>query len=81
MNPFDSLKKIKENNNEKDVEIICKTLIKLINNILIDPRDDKSRTIKLESKDISDILITFDGGMEALFEIGFEEVENQIEFI
>jgi hypothetical protein len=71
MENFLGIRRIKENNDTKDLILICNALIEIIKKIIDNPNDESKRNIKLESLEV---LMSFSGGMETLFEIGFIEV-------
>jgi len=71
MENFLGIRRIKENNDTKDLILICNALIEIIKKIIDNPNDESKRSIKLESLEV---LMSFSGGMETLFEIGFIEV-------
>ena len=65
--------KIKENKLD-DLKIVCQTLIKILKEILDNPNDASKRKLYLDSDEISNKLMPFTGGLETLFEIGFQDV-------
>ena len=67
------LKRILENSND-DIIKICTTLIKILSNIVDKPNETEHRRIRLESSDVMENLMPYSGGLEVLFEIGFQEV-------
>ena len=67
------LEKIKLNKKE-NINKICQTLIKIVKDIIESPQDLTKRRIRLESDEVINNLLPFSGGLETLFEIGFEEV-------
>jgi hypothetical protein len=69
---FVSIGKIKANKTE-DRQKICETLKKVLSKIVANV--DDSRRISLLDANIVDNLMPYDGGLEALFEIGFIEVK------
>jgi hypothetical protein len=73
MSKFIGVQRIKENSKE-NILVVCKTLLKIIENILQNPDSIESRRIFLDSEDVLANLMPFSGGLESLFEIGFEEV-------
>jgi hypothetical protein len=73
MSKFIGIQRIKENSKE-NILVVCKTLLKIIENILQNPDSIESRRIFLDSEDVLANLMPFSGGLESLFEIGFEEV-------
>jgi hypothetical protein len=73
MSSFIGIQRIKENSKE-NILIICKTLLKIIENVLKSPDSVEARRIYLDSEDVLVNLMPFSGGLESLFEIGFEEV-------
>lgn len=76
MDSFVGLRRIKENSNRDEIQLICQTLIQIIDDIMMNPSDHSKRRIKLDSEQISTYLMPYSGGMETLFEIGFEEDQN-----
>ena len=74
MNAFIGLKQIKENTNMFEVETVCQALIEIMDKIISNPNDSSIRSIKLDSVEVSTKLMPYSGGLESLFEIGFEEV-------
>ena len=70
---FMSLKRINENSSDK-IKLICRTLSKILVAILKDPEQLAPRTLKLDSDEVAQNLMPYSGGLEILFEIGFEEV-------
>lgn len=74
MSSFIGLERIKENSDPTEIQTVCQTLIKIIDNIIEDPNDSARRCIKLDSDEVSSKLMPYSGGLESLFEIGFEEV-------
>ena len=71
MEKFIGLKRIKENNDPKDIPVICDSLREIIKLIIDHPNDESKRCIQLDSLET---LMSYSGGMETLFEIGFIEV-------
>jgi hypothetical protein len=65
--------KIKENKYD-DLKVVCLTLIKLLKEILNNPNDISKRKLFLDSDDVCNKLMPFSGGLETLFEIGFQDV-------
>lgn len=78
MESFVGLNRIKENTNKSEIIKVCQTLIKIFDDIIKSPDDSSKRCIKLESDDVSMHLMPFTGGMETLFEIGFEENNDSL---
>ncbi len=74
MDSFIGLKLIKENKNQDEILTVCNVLIQIMDNILANPNDLSYRSIKLDSDEVSTKLMPYSGGLESLFEIGFEEV-------
>ena len=75
MENFVGIKRIIENNEIKDVMVICNALIEIIKKIIDNPNDESNRNIKIESLEV---LMSLSGGMETLFEIGFIEVSVKL---
>jgi hypothetical protein len=73
LNDITSLNRILENNDIQQ-QIVYKTLITIIENILKNPAAQEYRRIHLLSNELVENLMPFSGGLEFLFEIGFEEV-------
>jgi hypothetical protein len=67
------LKRILENSND-DIIKICTTLIKIFSSIVDKPNEAEHRRIRLDSSDVMENLMPYSGGLEVLFEIGFQEV-------
>lgn len=67
--------RLKENS-KKDIQNLCKILLQLLNNILKYPDESRYRKLLLDSELIADKLMPFSGGLEILFEIGFQEGED-----
>ncbi len=65
--------RIKENTKEEKI-IICEILVKILTKIIDKPQDVEPRRLLLESPDVSENLMPFNGGLEVLFEMGFVEV-------
>jgi hypothetical protein len=65
--------RIKDNSKE-DILKICKSLLAIIEKIIKNPYDEQNRRLKLESEEVSKKLMPYSGGLEVLFEMGFEEV-------
>ena len=78
MNSFIGLKLIKENTNHSEVDTVCNALIQIMDKILASPNDSSKRSIKLDSDEVATKLMPYSGGLESLFEIGFEEVKPSI---
>lgn len=51
-------------------------LLRILNNIIFDPQNDKYRTIRLENQIIKEKLLSLNGVRELLEKIGFVEVRN-----
>lgn len=68
-----SLKLITENN-PNEVKIVCDTLLRILRSIHEKPNDVALRKVRLESDDVLYNLMPYEGALEALFVIGFEEV-------
>lgn len=51
-------------------------LLRILNNIIRDPQNDKYRTIRLENQIINEKLLSLNGVRELLEKIGFVEVRN-----
>lgn len=49
-------------------------LLKLLDNVIREPNNEKYRTIRLENKTIKEKLLTLNGVQEFLLKIGFTEV-------
>lgn len=49
-------------------------LLKLLDNVIREPQNDKYRTIRLENKTIKEKVLTLNGVQEFLMKIGFIEV-------
>ena len=73
MENFVSLNRIKENPRDK-IDLICDTLIKIIDKIISDPNNGVARKLKIDSPEVFENLMPHSGAMELLFEIGFQEV-------
>lgn len=69
------LSRLKENS-KKEIQNLCKILLQLLNNILGYPDQSKYRKLFLHSELIAEKLMPFSGGLEILFEIGFQEGED-----
>lgn len=69
------LSRLKENS-KKDILNLTKILIDLLENILKNPTESKYRKLLLDSDLIADKLMPFSGGLEILFEIGFQEGDD-----
>ena len=67
------IEKIKENKKEH-ILIICETLIKITQNIIQYPDDLNKRKVYLDSNDVLNNLMPYSGGLEVLFEMGFQEL-------
>ena len=52
------------------------TLLKLANNVLKDPKNDKYRRIRVGNAIVSERLLPVSGAIECLFEMGFVEVSR-----
>ena len=52
-------------------------LLKIANNILNNPDNQKYRTLKVANTIVSSKLLPVSGAMECLFEMGFEEVNKK----
>ena len=78
MEKFIGLNRIKENTNKNEIIDVCQTLIQIFDGIITSPNDTSKRCIKLESEEVSMHLMPFTGGMETLFEIGFEENDDSL---
>ena len=52
-------------------------LLKIANNILNNPDNQKYRTLKVANAIVSSKLLPVSGAMECLFEMGFEEVNKK----
>ena len=65
--------RIKENSKE-NIIIICETLISILEKIIAKPNDSHSRRISLQSDEVANKLMPYSGGLEVLFEMGYEEV-------
>ena len=72
---FASLAKIGENSPEH-IKIVCNTVLKILERIIERPDDPGRRRILLDSPEVADSLLPHSGGLEILFELGFEEVSK-----
>lgn len=63
-------------NPPETISLICQTLLKIIQNILDNPNDSKPRRVALLSDEVANKLMPYSGGLEALFEMGFQEVNK-----
>lgn len=62
-------------NDPKQVKIVCETLLRILRAVqTCAPGDETSRRIRLESDDVQYNLLPYEGGLEILFDMGFEEV-------
>ena len=52
----------------------CEVLLRLANNVLDKPNEQKYRRIRIANPLLESKLLPVTGGMECLFEMGFEEV-------
>lgn len=68
-----SLDLIKKND-PNEIKIVCETLLRILSNIQKSPNEAKLRKLSLESDDVLYNLMPYEGALEALFVIGFEEV-------
>lgn len=73
------LKRILENSNDNIIKV-CTTLINILSKIISKPNETENRRIRLDSSDVIENLMPFSGGLEVLFEIGFQEVISIMEF-
>ncbi|RNA40801.1 Peptide-N(4)-(N-acetyl-beta-glucosaminyl)asparagine amidase [Brachionus plicatilis] len=69
------LSRIKENS-KIEIQNVSKVLLDLLDNILKNPNESKFRKLKLESELIASKLMPFSGGLEILFEIGFQDEDD-----
>ena len=69
---LDTLKK----NDPNEIKTVCETLLRILAKIQQNPFDLKSRTVLLESDDVLYNLMPFEGALEILFDIGFQEVQR-----
>lgn len=75
---LNTLKKLDAN----EIRIVCETLIKILSRIRDKPYDVAARLVPLESDDVLYNLMPYEGALEILFDIGFEEVillKNKLE--
>lgn len=72
MDKLIGLKRIKENA-QSEIQIICDTLVQILKPIVESPNDTSRRSVQLDSLEN---LMSLNGGIETLFEIGFIEVFN-----
>ncbi|CAF1128518.1 unnamed protein product [Brachionus calyciflorus] len=70
-----SLKRLKENS-PKDLNQLCETLIDLIQDLIDNPNNSKYKKLEIDSDLIASKLMPFSGGLELLFEIGYEEGDD-----
>lgn len=68
------LNKLKQNGDKNEIRIVCQTLLKIISKILDKPNESSLRKISLDSDDVLYNLMPYEGALETLFEMGFEEV-------
>ena len=71
---FASLAKIASENSPEQVGLVCATLVRLVEAILERPGEPALRRLRLNSADVAERLMPYSGGLELLFELGFEEV-------
>lgn len=77
MTSFEFIKELERNTKEVYLET-TRILLKILENIINHPRDDKHRTLKLTNPTVINKLLPVIGAMECLFAIGFNEVMYSI---
>ena len=65
------------NNSEKDFLDASEILLKMANNILNNPTEEKYRSVRIANATIMNKLLPVEGAMECLFAMGFQEVRRQ----
>lgn len=70
---YKSIDSLEENPKEIFLKVIS-ILIKLAENVINNPTEPKYRKIRLENQTISKFILPSIGGMESLFDMGFQEV-------
>lgn len=70
----ESVIKLEENQNTDEYTNGVNILLKLLDNIIREPHNQKYRRIRLENQTIKDKVLCLPGARELLHHIGFEEV-------
>nr|CAB3264319.1 peptide-N(4)-(N-acetyl-beta-glucosaminyl)asparagine amidase-like [Phallusia mammillata] len=65
--------KILKTNSDVDFNMGSKTLIRIASNILKSPTEVKFRSIRIDSKAFTEKILPFDGAVQCLMEMGFQE--------
>ena len=73
-----SVKLLFEENPADEALSAADVLLKIANNILNNPDNQKYRTLKVANAIVSSKLLPVSGAMECLFEMGFEEVNKTV---
>uniref|UniRef100_H2ZBE1 PUB domain-containing protein n=1 Tax=Ciona savignyi TaxID=51511 RepID=H2ZBE1_CIOSA len=60
-------------NQDSDFKIASTTLLRIARNILENVKEDKFRSIRIDSKAFQDKILPFDGAVQCLLEMGFQE--------
>ncbi|CAL1531847.1 unnamed protein product [Lymnaea stagnalis] len=74
--PYDSINQLVNENAYEEFMTASKILIKFAVNILENPSESKYRRIRISNPTIQNKLLNVAGGMECLFEMGFQEAED-----
>ncbi|CAG5118015.1 unnamed protein product [Candidula unifasciata] len=73
---YSSVRQLVSDNSKEEFIAAADILIKFARNILENPADKKYRRIRISNQVIQNKLLSVSGGMECLFEMGFEEIED-----